>query len=101
MTLRRGPGRANFRGNYSPADRPGIRAYFVQMAPSVSTGLFDLRSVAMSFPDPSRSATWMLGCAIGVAALAGAWSKQERLGFALQQSTLAAQTPATPAAPAD
>ena len=55
----------------------------------------------MATPDPTRSATRVLGCALGMAALAGACSKQERPDLALRQSTLAAQTPATPAAPAD
>ena len=55
----------------------------------------------MATPDPTRSATRVLGCALGMAALAGACFKQERPDLGLRQSTLAAQTPATPAAPAD
>ena len=55
----------------------------------------------MATPDPTRSATRVLGCALGMAALAGACSKQGRPDVGLRQSTLAAQTPATPAAPAD
>ena len=53
----------------------------------------------MPSPDPTGSAARVLGCALGMAALAGACSKQERPDVALRQSTLAAQTPATPAAP--
>ena len=53
----------------------------------------------MSSPVPTRSAARVLGCALGVAAVAGACSMPERPDVALRQSTLAAQTP--PAAPAD
>ena len=53
----------------------------------------------MSSPVPTRSAARALGCALGVAAVAGACSMPERSDVALRQSTLAAQTP--PAAPAD
>ncbi len=55
----------------------------------------------MPSPDPTRSAPRVLACALGMAALGLACSKQERPDVAVRQSTLAAQTPPLPADTAD
>jgi Sulfocyanin (SoxE) domain len=51
----------------------------------------------MSSPVPTQSAARVLGCALGVAAVAAACSKQERPDVAVRETSLAATTPAAPA----
>jgi hypothetical protein len=55
----------------------------------------------MIFPERPGLAVRLLGCVLGTAALAVACSKQERPDVAVQQTTLAARTPALPADTAD
>ena len=55
----------------------------------------------MPSPLPTRSAARMLGCALGLAALAAACSKQERPDVTVRQTSLAATTPVVPVDTAD
>src|SRR4029078_3713273 len=55
----------------------------------------------MCFPVPIRTAAWALPYVLGMATLVVGCSKTERPEVAIRQTTLAAQTPAPPAAPAD
>src|SRR6476660_3785136 len=100
MTLRQGPGRANFRGIIARQTDRGF-AHTSCEWPLRFQPATRLRSLPMSLPVPTRTAAWALPYVLGMATLVVGCSKTERPDVAIRQTTLAAQTPATPAAPAD